>query len=438
MGRSSDKTKKPNPEKLSNDVVISVRDVSKKFCRTLRRSMVFGIQDLTRNFIGLPLESRQLRKGEFWALKNISFELKKGEGIGLIGPNGSGKTTFLRLITGIFPPDEGEIIIKGRIGALIALGAGFHPHMTGIENIYLNGTITGMNRAEIDSRIDDIIKFSEIQDFIHSPVSSYSSGMRARLGFAIAIHTDPEILIIDEVLSVGDIRFKGKCFRKLAELKENGTSFILVSHNPHHIFQTCNSAMYLSGGKVVKNGDISSVINCYESSTDPLTPQNTSPSWVSFENKEKKILKITSVGFTDGKGNRIESPLTGKRTILCVECESITKIVDANLTLVLRNKNELDDLVMILSNLRDNKELTILSGQCEIQLTMPYLALRPSNYVVMIQVRRGELYMLDEVEFQFTVNSEVNISQCSFYQPRDWNVVQKNVRNCKESIAELQ
>ena len=422
MGLSSDKTKNPNSERLSNDVVVSVRNVSKKFCRTLRRSMVFGIQDLTRNFIGLPLESRQLRKGEFWALKNISFELKKGEGIGLIGPNGSGKTTFLRLITGIFPPDEGEIIVKGRIGALIALGAGFHPHMTGIENIYLNGTITGMNRAEIDSRIDDIIRFSEIKDFINSPVSSYSSGMRARLGFAIAIHTDPEILIIDEVLSVGDIRFKGKCFRKLAELKERGTSFILVSHNPHHIFQTCNIALYLSAGKVIEMGDIYTVVKDYERD---LTQYNI-PSTVVRNNQlvdsptREKPLRILGVRFKNKQGMHIETLFTGEFTTLGVECEAKQAIEDINLTIVLKGMDNADRL--ILSNLRDNKRLNVPQGKSEIQLIMPYFGLGPANYRLFVQVRRGELYMLDEVIILFKVDSKKYMAQCTYYQQREWNI----------------
>ena len=428
MDQSLDKKNKTRPESTSNDVVVSVRDVSKKFCRNLRRSMIFGVQDLSRNLIGLPLQSGQLRKDEFWALKNVSFELKKGEGIGLVGPNGSGKSTLLRLISGIFPPDEGEIIVRGRIGAMIALAAGFHPHMTGLENIFLNGTILGMSRTEIDSKLDEIIQFADLKNFINAPISSYSSGMQARLGFAISVHTDPDVLIIDEVLAVGDITFRGKCFRKLADLKEKGTSFILVSHNPHYIFQACNSAMYISGGEVVKTGDIQSVVNYYESSTYQFSkPKSKTNNQVIEKNKGKtELLKIISAGFKDGKGNHIETPLTGERTTLCVNCKSSTKINNANLTLVFRNRREADSLVMILSNLRDNRQLTILSGQCELELDMPYLTLVPSNYEVTIQVRRGELYLFDAVEYYFTVESQKNVSQCSLYQPRDWHVRDKN------------
>ena len=159
------------------DVVVSVRDVSKKFCKKLKRSMIYGIIDLSHNMMGKHTDSTYLRKDEFWAIRNLSFELKRGDVLGLIGVNGSGKTTLLRLLAGIFPPDKGEIQIKGRVGALIAVGAGFHPHMTGRENIYLNGTILGMDRNEIDSKFQDIVDFAEIHDFLDAPISTYSSTM---------------------------------------------------------------------------------------------------------------------------------------------------------------------------------------------------------------------------------------------------------------------
>jgi len=207
--------------------VVSVRNVSKKFCKSLRRSMYYGITELSKNMAGVKPESATLKKDEFWAIKNVSFELKKGEVLGIIGPNGSGKSTLLRLLTGIFPPDKGEIIIQGRVGALIAIGAGFHPHLTGLENIYLNGTILGMRRHEIDSKYKDIVEFSELEDFIKAPVSTYSSGMRVRLGFAIATAVKPDILIIDEILAVGDVGFRTKAMNRIREFTENSVVILL-------------------------------------------------------------------------------------------------------------------------------------------------------------------------------------------------------------------
>jgi ABC-type polysaccharide/polyol phosphate transport system ATPase subunit len=216
---------------MSSDIVIKVEKVSKKFSRRLRYVMLYGMQDILRNLLGLSSNPSKLRKGEFWALKDVSFEVKKGETIGIIGANGSGKTTLLKLLNGIFMPDTGRIEIKGKVGALIELGAGFHPLLTGRENIYINGTILGMSKKEINKKFDEIIDFADIGDFIDTPVKHYSSGMYVRLGFAIAIHSDPDILLIDEVLAVGDVQFQVKCFRKITSLKEMGKTIIIVTHD---------------------------------------------------------------------------------------------------------------------------------------------------------------------------------------------------------------
>ncbi|MEM7827068.1 MAG: ATP-binding cassette domain-containing protein [Candidatus Aenigmatarchaeota archaeon] len=175
------------------ETVLSVKNVSKKFCKNLKLNMFYGLVDLSKNLLGLKPNSTQLRKSEFWAVDDVSFDLKRGQILGLIGVNGSGKSTLLKLIAGIFPPDKGEIIVKGRIGSLISLGVGFHPHMSGRENIYLNGAILGMKFKEINSKIQSIIDFAELGDFIDAPVATYSSGMRVRLGFSIAIATKPDI-----------------------------------------------------------------------------------------------------------------------------------------------------------------------------------------------------------------------------------------------------
>jgi len=192
---------------MQNDVIVEVDHLSKKYCKSLRRSMRYGIEDIGRNLLGLRSRSGVLREGEFWALNNISFQIKKGEVVGIIGPNGSGKTTLLKLLNGIFWPDQGKITVCGKIGVLIELGAGFHPSLTGRENIYINAAILGMTKDEVNEKFDSIIDFADIGDFIDTPVKHYSSGMFVRLGFAVAVHSDPDILLIDEVLAVGDVQF---------------------------------------------------------------------------------------------------------------------------------------------------------------------------------------------------------------------------------------
>ena len=181
---------------MNDEVAIKAENVSKKFCKSLKSSMLYGVEDIIRNSLCLSSNSHLLRKDEFWAVDDVSFEVKRGETLGIIGPNGAGKTTILKLLNGIFWPDKGKITIKGKVGALISVGAGFHPMLTGRENIYLNSAILGMSRDEVNKKFDDIVEFSEIGDFLDTPVKFYSSGMFVRLGFAVAIHCKLDILLV--------------------------------------------------------------------------------------------------------------------------------------------------------------------------------------------------------------------------------------------------
>lgn len=248
---------------MTDDVVIKAEGVSKKFCLDLKKSLLYGTHDVFRNMMGLPYDAGTLRKSEFWALDDVSFEMKRGETLGIIGVNGSGKSTLLRLLSGIFPPDKGKITVKGRIGSLIAVGAGFHPHMTGRENIFLNGTILGMTKKDILQKFDSIVDFAEIGEFLEAPVSTYSSGMRVRLGFAVAINTNPEVLLLDEILSVGDLSFQNKSLRKLAEMREKANAVIFVSHNLEHVRNMCSKTLIINKGIPVFHGDTEEAIFRY-------------------------------------------------------------------------------------------------------------------------------------------------------------------------------
>lgn len=253
-----------------SDVVLRVQNLYKKFCRTLTHSMYYGVIDSVRSMLGVAYDTGRLRENEFWALEDVCFELHKGETLGILGANGSGKSTLLRLITGIYPPDSGRIAFNGRIGALIAVGAGFHPHMTGRENIYLNGTILGMTRREINEHLDVIIDFADIGDFLEAPVSTYSSGMRVRLGFAIAIHCEPDILLVDEILAVGDLGFQLKCFNKLGALRQSGVATVLVTHNLHHITTFCNKVLVLKQGEKKFFGNVEEGLELYKKTFSDL------------------------------------------------------------------------------------------------------------------------------------------------------------------------
>lgn len=245
-------------------MVIKVEGLHKKFCRNLKRSMFYGTVDIVRSMLGVSYDKGKLRDTEFWALEGIDFEVKKGETFGLVGANGSGKSTLLRMINGIYPPDKGKISVRGRIGALIAVGAGFHPHMTGRENIYLNGTILGMTKEEIEKDFQSILDFAEIGDFIDAPVSTYSSGMYVRLGFAIAIHSKPDIMLVDEILAVGDAKFQRKCLDKIKEMRNSGVTFFLVTHNMQTIEAMCSRALLMDHGKQIMIGSPKDIVPVYE------------------------------------------------------------------------------------------------------------------------------------------------------------------------------
>jgi lipopolysaccharide transport system ATP-binding protein len=259
------------------ECLLRVEGVSKKFCRSLKLSLWYGLQDVAselnpfsvRVASGVEDAKAALREGEFWASQDISFTLRRGECLGLIGHNGAGKTTLLRMLNGLIKPDEGSIEIKGRVGALIALGAGFNPVLSGRENIYVNGAVLGLRKREIDAKIDEIIAFSELEEFIDAPVQSYSSGMSVRLGFAIASTLQPDVLLLDEVLAVGDMGFAVKCLNRVRELASN-SAVILVSHNMNSIASFCTRVLLLDHGKIViDTKDIGQAVDQYNRMIKP-------------------------------------------------------------------------------------------------------------------------------------------------------------------------
>ncbi len=249
-------TKKANNKK-TNKVVANVSDVSKSFRLFTDRS-----KSLKESFLG-GFKFKRTKPKDFWALQNISFDIKEGTTFGIVGENGSGKSTLLKILTGVYTPTSGKVAVEGKVSGLLELGAGFHPELTGRENIYLNASILGMRRKEIDAMLDEIIDFSEIADFIDTPVKHYSSGMFVRLGFAVAINVDPDILVIDEVLAVGDEHFQRKCNEKILEFKRQKKTIIIVSHSLEELRSLCDEAVWIHNGKLKKVGKVEKVIDAY-------------------------------------------------------------------------------------------------------------------------------------------------------------------------------
>jgi ABC-2 type transport system ATP-binding protein/lipopolysaccharide transport system ATP-binding protein len=243
---------------------IEVKNLNKGFRRVSLRSNYTTLKSLIVR--GTLFRRDRIRSDHFQALKNVNLEIPKGQTVGIIGRNGSGKSTLLKLIAGIYKPDSGEVNIHGRISALIELGAGFHPEFSGRENVFINGTILGLSKKEIRERFDRIVEFAEMGEFIDNPVRTYSSGMYMRLGFAVSIHVDPDILLIDEVFAVGDEAFGHKCKHKIDEFKRVGKTIVIVTHNLDYVKEWCHRAVWIDGGAVRAEGDPIEVVGKYRES----------------------------------------------------------------------------------------------------------------------------------------------------------------------------
>ena len=270
---------------MTDNIAIRVRNLGKKYkiggsqekYLTLRDAMVNSVKAPFKRFHPAPPSE------EFWALKDVSFDVEQGEVVGIIGRNGAGKSTLLKILSRITTPTEGTVELHGRVGSLLEVGTGFHPEMTGRENIFLNGSILGMMKADIEQKFEEIVKFSEIYKFIDTPVKRYSSGMYVRLAFAVAAHLEPEILVVDEVLAVGDAGFQKKCLGKMGEVAKEGRTILFVSHNMSAITSLCTQSILLESGQIAFKGKTSDAILYY------LTNGAASPEFVDFSKGNKRI-----------------------------------------------------------------------------------------------------------------------------------------------------
>lgn len=279
---------------------LQLKKVSKKY--RIRRDL-----DSSGPLVRRLLSMRK-RREDFWALKDISFEVQRGEALGIIGHNGAGKSTILKLLSRITTPTNGEITINGRLSALIEVGSGFHPELTGRENVYLNGSILGMMRREITQKLESIVEFAELRQFIDTPVKRYSSGMYVRLGFSIAAHLDPDVLLLDEVLAVGDASFQSKCIQRITELKKKGTTIVFISHDLRAVQQLCDRVILLKKGRIEADGDPAETIAYYQSSSAQLSGQATG----GMGQEPTGEAVVTSLTFYDENENESLSFETGK------------------------------------------------------------------------------------------------------------------------------
>jgi lipopolysaccharide transport system ATP-binding protein len=401
-----------------SDTLIKVEGLHKKFCQSLKRSMFYGTIDATKSMLGLPIKNADLRKKEFWALQDINFELKQGEKVGVLGANGSGKSTLLRLLNGVFPPDVGKITLNGRIGALIAVGAGFHPHMTGRENIYLNGTILGMTRKEIEKKFNEIVDFAEIGDFIDSPVATYSSGMTVRLGFSIAVHGKVEIMLVDEILAVGDLAFQLKCQKKLSEFRQNGGTFIIVSHSMQVIRNTCDRVLWIDKGKILNDGNVLKICNDYENYFLSINkPKSSSKVSLNYDPLTKLVVKIADVN-----NNICDSILCGD-SLKIIIAYNFQRIVEKPIFTVSILSEEGD----VITDMYCDNYFKNLEGTGTIEFLIDHFAVKPQIYH--ISVTLSDIEILNKLEWHnnlYTIvvkgNLNVLINQGLFYFYPKWRI----------------
>ncbi|WKV08522.2 ABC transporter ATP-binding protein [Thermoanaerobacterium sp. CMT5567-10] len=378
----------------------------------------------------LILRNRNL-VDEFIPLNNVSLKVEKGESIGIIGENGSGKSTLLKLISKIIYPDKGEIITKGKVSSLIELGAGFHPDFTGRENIYVNASIFGFTKKEIDKKIDDIISFSELEEFIDTPVRTYSSGMYMRLAFSVAINIDPDILLIDEILAVGDEHFQKKCFNKLSEFKKKGITIVIVSHDIGAIERLCDKAVWIDKGIVKEEGTPRDVIRSY---LDFLAERDNKKALNDKEKSSKADIKqehaigtgeirITDVKLLDATGEEKNTFVTGDEAIIKISYKRNSDVGnDVVFGMAVYNNNGLNCFGT--NTHLDNINIEELKSEGEVLFRIKELNLLDGEYFLDISCHRinGELYDYKKSVLTFNMYSlikEVGI----FRLDHEWQIL---------------
>lgn len=378
-----------------NKPIIEVNGIYKKY-RLLARQPYYALRDEITSLLRDPFsrlkgdlsKHGRLAKDEFWALRDIHIKVSEGEVIGIIGRNGAGKTTLLKVLSRITPPTKGEIILRGRVASLLEVGTGFHPELTGRENIFLNGALLGMKQNEIREKFDEIVDFAEIEKFLDMTVKRYSSGMYMRLAFAVAAHLEPEILIVDEVLAVGDAAFQEKCLGKMQNISRKGKTILFVSHNMSAIRSLCSKGILLTDGKASSMLPIDDLIKRYET-------------WKTKVGRAT-VVNIPSrpVSFTDFRIN--DTPISKKPEIFPDTPLTVTfsyqsaKVYDLCISLALRRTSDFTLMTYTHNHLENVHHMTGKQGRVNVTVPLPHLA--PGDYVVEIQVWLDTELVLNEYE----------------------------------------
>ena len=374
------------------EMVIQAENLSKKFCKSLRRSMLYGMQDILKSAVGISTSAADLREDEFWAIDDVSFEIQKGEMVGIIGSNGSGKTTLLKMLNGIFWPERGSVTVKGKVGALIAVGAGFHPMLTGRENIYINGAIMELSKKEINERFNDIVAFADIGDFLDMPVKHYSSGMFVRLGFAVAVFCESDILLVDEVLSVGDLSFQNKSLRRLDEIRQKAHAVILVSHNLEHVRNLCDKVILMDEGKIVFMGNTQEALLTYYDVMRRKKIASVEPKHSLREsfNQSSGEIVFTAAGIEDVSGIPTKSIKVEEAITVFFEFETLKDCEELYFTVGIQNEMR-QNCITHMSNDADKNIMlqNVVLGTYKLRVTFNAPHLVPGVYFPILAIRNG-------------------------------------------------
>jgi len=385
---------------MSSDIMVSVSDLGKLYRLTPRGTRP---GTLTESLLA-TLRGQGPPKEDFWALRGVSFDVRQGEVVGLIGHNGAGKSTLLKLLSRITEPTEGEIALYGRVGSLLEVGTGFHPELTGRENIYMNGSILGMSRREIDARFDEIVEFAgpRVQQHLETPVKRYSSGMTMRLGFAVAANLNPEILIVDEVLAVGDAEFQKKCLGKMHEVAESGRTVFFVSHNLAAVTALCTRALLLHNGQLTEDGPVSQVAATYQLMT--RTGAALGGDLTRTQRSGTGAAQFTALALQSYSPAGAPQPLVYNGCTLMADLtvQAEQAVRDAVVTFSISDSNtyRLIDATAGLS-LAAGQEATV-------RFTLTDLLLKPGLYTLRVSLGRPELEELDTIEYAGTLEVAVD------------------------------
>lgn len=405
---------------MNNDIVIKVENLSKRY-RIGERFAKTTLREFLANILTSP-KTLTREKAYIWALKDVSFEVRRGEVIGIIGNNGAGKSTLLKILSHITEPTGGRVVIKGRLSSLLEVGTGFHPELTGRENIYLNGAILGMKKREIEEKFNEIVTFSEIEKFIDTPVKFYSSGMYVRLAFSVSIHLDSEILLVDEVLAVGDLVFQKKCLDKMENFAKSGRTIIFVSHNMGAISSLTNKCIYLRSGRVEMYGDTKEVVERYLNDSLKHSKIGLIDSYrrTLYTDSPVRITKIWVNQYTE---NFPIIPM-GTPLGIYIQTEVYREIVNADLTIILKNLQRVRVVVIFSGD--KNFYMHLQPGKYLITLQLENLLLVPDQYFADIIIKqRGQNIPFEHI-LDYPIFRLINTGEVVHWFDRPWGVIHCN------------